>query len=120
MRNHNVAVSEENGEVVFLRRIVPGGAGKSYGVHVARLAGLPGSVINRAWEVLRDLENGTASSRAPGRSRRRGGTPPGEQLALFKVPPPAVKELQDLDIASMTPLEAINKLYELQEKARES
>ena len=55
-RNYNVAVSEDRGEVVFLRRIVPGGADRSYGVHVARLAGLPGGVVNRAWEVLKDLE----------------------------------------------------------------
>jgi DNA mismatch repair protein MutS len=120
VRNHNVAVSEDQGEVVFLRRIVPGGADKSYGVHVARLAGLPGSVVNRAWEVLRDLENGSEATRAPGRSRRRGGAPPREQLPLFDASPPAIKELQDLDIGSMTPLEAINKLYELQEKARDS
>ena len=119
VRNHNVAVSEYQGEVVFLRRIVPGGADKSYGVHVARLAGLPGSVVNRAWEVLRDLEDGSEATRAPGRSRRRGGAPPREQLPLFDASPPAIKELQDLDITSMTPLEAINKLYELQEKARD-
>ncbi|HAC19119.1 MAG TPA: hypothetical protein DCF78_11165, partial [Dehalococcoidia bacterium] len=52
VRNLNVAVSDENGSIVFLRRIVPGGADRSYGVHVAQLAGLPGSVVNRAWEVL--------------------------------------------------------------------
>ena len=120
VRNHNVAVSEERGSVVFLRRIVPGGADKSYGIHVARLAGLPGSVINRALEVLRDLENGSSDASGAHRSRRRGSTPPREQLALFKVAPAAIEELQGLDIASMTPLEAINKLYELQEKARES
>ena len=117
-RNYNVAVSEERGEVIFLRRIVPGGADRSYGVHVARLAGLPGSVVSRAWEVLRDLENGSAPVHGRGGSRRRR-TPPTEQLPLFQEPPAALKELEGLDIASMTPLEAINKLYELQEKARE-
>ena len=61
-RNYNVAVSEDRGEVVFLRRIVPGGADRSYGVHVARLAGLPGGVVNRAWEVLKDLEGGPGSA----------------------------------------------------------
>ena len=120
VRNCNVAVIEDQGSVVFLRRIVPGGADKSYGVHVARLAGLPGSIINRAWEVLRELENGVAPRRPPagGRSRRR--TPPAEQLPLLTSSPAAMEDLLGLDIASMTPLEAINTLYRLQEQARQS
>ncbi|MCH7745391.1 MAG: DNA mismatch repair protein MutS, partial [Chloroflexi bacterium] len=118
IRNYNVAVSEDQGNVVFLRRIVPGGADKSYGVHVARLAGLPGSVINRAWEVLRELESENSGASTSARSRRRGKTPVPEQLSLLKTTPEALVELLALDIASMTPLEAINKLYELQEQAR--
>ena len=120
VRNHNVAVSEDGGEVVFLRRIVPGGADKSYGVHVARLAGLPGSVVNRAWEVLEELEgespNGTASGNKSGRRRTSA---PAQQLPLIGGTPAAVEDLLGMDIASITPLEAITKLYELQEKARE-
>ena len=119
VRNHKVAVSEERDEVVFLRRIVPGGADKSYGVHVARLAGLPGSVVSRAWEVLRELENGSRGVPLGGVVRRRG-EPPREQLSLFQEVPAAMEELAQLDVASMTPLEAINKLYELQEKSRSS
>ena len=118
VRNHKVAVSEERDEVVFLRRIVPGGADKSYGVHVARLAGLPGSVVSRAWEVLRELENGSRGVPVSGSPRRRT-TPPREQLSLFQEVPAAIEELAQLDVASMTPLEAINKLYELQEKTRD-
>ena len=120
IRNYNVAVSEDQGNVVFLRRIVPGGADKSYGVHVARLAGLPGSIINRAWEVLRELESENSSASTSARSRRRGKTPVPEQLSLLTTTPAALEELLSLDIASMTPLEAINKLYELQEQAREN
>ena len=120
VRNYNVAVSEDQGDVVFLRRIVPGGADKSYGVHVARLAGLPGSVINRAWEVLLHLEKGAAVSHNSGGPRRRGKAPPPEQLPLVNTSPAAIEELLELDVASMTPLEAINKLYELQEKNREA
>ena len=120
VRNYNVAVSEDQGNVVFLRRIVPGGADKSYGVHVARLAGLPGSVINRAWEVLRELEDGASHQQLPARGRRRGKAPPPEQLRLVSADTAALKELASLDVSSMTPLEAINKLYELQEKARGS
>ena len=125
-KNYNVAVSEEKGEIVFLRRIVPGGADKSYGVYVARLAGLPGAVINRAWEVLGDLEDGADDHRSPSRtragpgSRRRGNTPAPQQLSLIATTPAALETLLGLDIASMTPLEAINKLYELQEQARDS
>ena len=127
VRNYNVAVSEEHGDVVFLRRIVPGGADKSYGVFVARLAGLPGAVINRAWEVLAELEDGAvgheALSQVPGRGSRRGrgsrATEP-QQLPLMGGTPAALESLLALDIASMTPLEAINKLYEMQEQARDS
>jgi DNA mismatch repair protein MutS len=118
VRNFNVAVSEENESIVFLRRIVPGGADRSYGVHVAQLAGLPGSVVNRAWEVLRELEASDPSERK-GRGRRRRSSPPPEQLPLLGTTPPVLDELLEMDVSSLTPLEAINKLYELQEQAKE-
>ena len=124
-RNYNVAVSEEQGEVVFLRRIVPGGADRSYGVYVARLAGLPGAVINRAWEVLSELENGAVGHRQPSQGRPRGlgasrrAMTPAQQLPLMGATSAAVESLLALDVASMTPLEAINKLYELQEQAKQ-
>ena len=120
VRNFNVAVSEDQGDVVFLRRIVPGGADKSYGVHVARLAGLPGSVVNRAWEVLGELEDGASQGRGDARRRRTGRGPAPEQLPLLGATPRAVEELLALDIESLTPLEAINKLYKLIEMARGS
>ncbi len=119
VRNYNVAVSEEKGEVVFLRRIVPGGADKSYGVHVARLAGLPGSVINRAWEVLAELEDGSSDRGRKASRRPAKGAPPATQLPLLGTTPAALEELMKLDVASMTPLEAITKLYALQEKEKE-
>jgi DNA mismatch repair protein MutS len=118
VRNFNVAVSEEDGSIVFLRRIVPGGADRSYGVHVAQLAGLPGSVVHRAWEVLRELEARSAVDRPRGR-RRKSPIPGAEQLPLLTMPSSVLDELLKLDVTSMTPLEAINKLYELQENARE-
>ena len=122
IRNFNVAVSEDKGDVVFLRRIVPGGADKSYGVHVARIAGLPGAVVNRAWEVLSDLESGASESRE--REGKSVGKPgPGDgasplQLPLLSTTHPAISGLLGLDIASMTPLEAITALYELQKQAK--
>ena len=116
VRNYNVAVAEDDGSVVFLHRIVPGGADRSYGVHVAQLAGLPQAAVQRAWEVLSHLE-GRASERN-GRSAKRRGQP-SVQPPLFGATPQFVEDLLSLDVASMTPLEAINKLYELQGKARE-
>ncbi len=114
--NYNVVVAEDKGEVVFLRNIAPGGADRSYGVHVARLAGMPGSVVNRAWEVLAELEDSGRPERAP--SRRRNSAPSPLQMPLMNFSSAVVDELLALDVSSMTPLEAINRLYELQERAR--
>jgi len=119
VRNFNVAVSEEGGEVVFLRKIVPGGADKSYGIHVAQLAGLPRSVVRRAEEVLADLENHTGKRAAPGAGARRGRGEQAAQLLLFGAKHPIIDDILALDVSSMTPLEAITRLYELQQKARE-
>jgi DNA mismatch repair protein MutS len=119
VRNYNVAVTEDRGNVVFLRRIVPGGADKSYGIYVARLAGMASSIVNRAWEVLKDLESRVQSRNMGGRVRRRSVSTPVQQMALFDAAHPVIEELRSLDVASMTPLEAINKLYELQERAGE-
>jgi DNA mismatch repair protein MutS len=112
-RAHNlrVAVAEEAGEVVFLHQIVPGGADRSYGVHVARLAGMPGAVINRAWDLLDELENGA----------QKTGSSSGYQLQMPFVGEPeshteVLDELKELDIANMTPLEAMNALFKLQEQ----
>jgi len=114
VKNFNVAVAEEDGKVVFLRKIVPGGADKSYGIHVAQLAGLPRSVIHRAEEVLTELEDGRGQKVRPKRGRREP-----QQLPLFAPPSPLLDDLAQLDIDSMTPLEALNKLYELKRKAKE-
>ncbi|MFH1484550.1 MAG: DNA mismatch repair protein MutS [Chloroflexota bacterium] len=113
VRNFNVAVAEEGGKVVFLRKIVPGGADKSYGIHVAQLAGLPRAVLHRADEVLQELEG----KRLPKLSGRRRPRLPTQQLPLFETGSPLLEEIAQLDISSMTPLEAITKLYELQRKA---
>ena len=115
VRNFSVAVTEDEGRVVFLHRIVPGGADRSYGVHVAQLAGLPRAVVNRAWEVLADLEN---SGDGRGASVRVQAKEPALQIPLFQ-PEQSLKDaLLEVDVSNLTPLEAINKLYELQERAR--
>jgi DNA mismatch repair protein MutS len=117
VRNYNVAVAEEEDRVVFLRKIVPGGADRSYGIHVAQLAGLPKPVIRRAEEILKKLEEEVQRSPAGTAPRRVMQV---QQLSLFPANHPVLDELKELDISSMSPLEAINKLYELQEKAKRS
>ncbi|MGB3904376.1 MAG: DNA mismatch repair protein MutS [Anaerolineae bacterium] len=116
VRNYNVAVAEEGDKVVFLRRIVRGGADRSYGIHVAQLAGLPRVVIQRAEEILEELEKG--ASRSPGAVPGEGAT---EQLHLFSMRPhPLLERVKKLDLTTMTPLEALNKLYEWQQELRGS
>ena len=110
VRNLSVAVAEEGGEVVFLHRILPGGADRSYGVHVARLAGLPRPVVQRAAELLAELE-------ANGGERLPASAAP--QLTLFAGADDGLRaELAALDPDALTPLEALRKLYELVERAR--
>lgn len=109
VRNYNVAVSESDGRVVFLHKIVEGGADRSYGIHVGQLAGLPGPVVQRADEILHQLEatSGRAVKINPIAAR---------QLALFPETNPIVDELKHLDINTLSPIEALTKLYEWQKK----
>ena len=113
-------VLEEGDRVVFLHRVVPGGADRSYGIHVAELAGLPRALTRRAREILIDLEEGPAAPASRER-RARSARPLPEacamQLTLFAPPSPAVEALQSLDVDSLTPLEALNRLYELKRLA---
>ncbi len=109
VRNHNVAVSEEAGRVVFLHRIIPGGADKSYGVHVAELAGMPRPVVQRAAEILLQLETELSDGPSP-------SAPPPRQLRLFAEDSPILRELTEIDVAALSPLEALNKLFEWQNR----
>lgn len=109
VRNYNVAVSESEGKVVFLHKIVPGGADRSYGIHVAQLAGLPQAVVQRATEILRQLE---ASAGKAVRIDHLAA----QQIALFPETNPLLDELKKLDINNLSPIEALNKLYEWQRK----
>jgi len=109
VRNYNVAVSEAEGKVVFLHKIVPGGADRSYGIHVGQLAGLPRPVVQRASEILSQLEasSGKAVRINPIASR---------QLALFPETNPLLDELNSIDVNTLSPIEALNKLYEWKRK----
>ncbi len=100
-------MAEEGDTVVFLHQIVKGGADRSYGIHVAQLAGLPRDVIQRANEILKELEQ-----HAPTTAVEPSHLKPAQQVALFPETSPILDELKTIDITAMTPLEAINKLYE--------
>ena len=118
--NCNVTVAEEDGKAVFLHKVAPGGADKSYGIQVAQLAGIPRPVIDRAAQVLQHLENGACSKQGVAPVNNETGP---WQMSFFSLPPetsPLLNELAKLDLASMTPRDAIVKLYELQEEARKS
>jgi len=105
VRNYNVAVTEADSKVVFLHKIVPGGADRSYGIHVAQLAGLPGTVIQRANEIMEELEK--TSGRAV-----RIDPHTAQQVALFPETNPLLDEISQMDVNSISPIEALNKLFE--------
>lgn len=122
VRNFHTAVADHNGKVIFLHKVVPGGAERSFGIHVARLAGLPHSVTVRADRILRQLEKSANGSRRA----------PGPQMALFSDPDLAPKsetetvairvldQLLSLDLSNTTPLEALEQLHKFQEEGRAS
>ena len=140
VRNYHIAVKEDGHDLVFLRKIVPGATDKSYGIHVARLAGVPHKVIERAREVLKDVDSWSFSNDVEdggGKGRRKRGGRGGNytQVVLFGAeggavqagvaelaagsadnPNPVVEELRGLDVDAMTPRDALNALYELKKK----
>jgi DNA mismatch repair protein MutS len=109
IRNYNVAVSEADGDVVFLHKIIPGGADRSYGIHVGQLAGLPRPVVQRAIEILKQLEASSGSA-----IKIEPVSP--KQIALFPETNPLIDELRTIDINSFSPIEALNKLYEWKQR----
>jgi DNA mismatch repair protein MutS len=121
IKNFNIAVREWNEQIIFLRKIVPGGASHSYGIQVARLAGLPVEVVARAREILKNLEIGefteTGDPRIGGGKGKRPAAD-SRQLSLFAPPDDVLRSrLKELDVARLTPLEALNLLDELQRMA---
>jgi DNA mismatch repair protein MutS len=109
VRNYNVAVTEADGKVVFLHKIVPGGADRSYGIHVAQLAGLPRPVVQRAGEIMAELEKSSGKA-------VRINPHAAQQAALFPETSPLLEELKGLDVNGLSPIEALNKLFEWQRK----
>jgi DNA mismatch repair protein MutS len=114
VRNFNVAVKEWQDQIIFLRRIVKGGASHSYGIQVARLAGLPAAVIERAREVLHNLEAGEFETGAPRLAKSKVSPDRPPQLGLFDRADDLLRQhLTEIDISVLTPLEALNRLDEL-------
>ncbi len=115
IKNFNIAVREWNERIIFLRKIVPGGASHSYGIQVARLAGLPQAVIDRAKEILLNLEKGEyGEGGVPRLARGKKAPVPSPQLSLFDAGEDLIRErLKEVEVALLTPLEALNLVDEL-------
>jgi DNA mismatch repair protein MutS len=121
IKNFNIAVREWNDQIIFLRKIIPGGASHSYGIQVARLAGLPAGVVSRAREILKNLEQGEFTDGGEPRIAGRKGRlreKDSPQLSLFAVADDDLRNrLKELEVARLTPLEALNILDELKRMA---
>ncbi|MFN8528225.1 MAG: DNA mismatch repair protein MutS [Anaerolineae bacterium] len=110
-RNYNVGVTEHGEDIVFLHKVLPGGADRSYGVHVAQLAGMPRPVIERARQLLKELEESGSTFELPTQKQRKHNP---AQLAMFnEAPHPVMTMLRGLDVNDLSPIEALTKLYEL-------
>ena len=132
VNNYCIAVREQGDDIIFLRKIIRGGADKSYGIQVARLAGVPDSVIDRAKEIASWLEETDVTDKAKNLQVRtsakkkevvREAVPAEKQMSLFDIYPadhPVLKELAGLDVSNMTPIQALNILYELQKRLKET
>lgn len=116
VKNYNMAVKEWSDKIIFLRKVVPGGSNRSYGIQVARLAGLPAPVIDRAKEILRNLETGELNdSGMPRIAGDKGQETTAQQLSLLGEKDPLREELKHLDINKITPLEALATLHKMKE-----
>ena len=128
VNNYCIAVKEKGDDIVFLRKIIKGGADKSYGIQVAKLAGLPDSVVERAKEIVDELlENDITDtvknisvSTAKRKKKKHQDSVDMSQMSLFDAikDDDIIDELTSIDVGNMTPIEALNKLYELQNKAK--
>ncbi len=116
IKNYNIAVKKHGDDITFLRKIIPGGTDDSYGIEVAALAGVPGDVIKRAKEILKKIETDDFKNEAPKKKEepKSNQLDFGEQLALE-----LADELKRIDVTTFTPIEALNKLYELANKAKD-
>lgn len=117
IRNYNVSIKELDDRVIFLRKLVPGGSEHSFGIHVARMAGMPRSVVKRANEILEELEKTGGEKNLSKPVAGIAGQREGMQMSFFQLDDPVLKQIRDqiadLDINNLTPVEALNKLNEI-------
>jgi len=117
VRNYNVSIREFNNKVIFLRKLKRGGSEHSFGIHVAKMAGMPRSVVSRADEILKELEQGHERQELTKPMADLAGHREGYQLSFFQLDDPLLKQIRDeiagLDIDNLTPVEALNKLYNI-------
>ena len=117
LKNYSVAVKKRGDDITFLRRIVRGPADDSYGIEVAKLAGIPDAVVLRAREILRGIEAGDGETPRPAPRAAQAEDVP-EQLSLLSAEDPIVKRLRELDVNTLTPIEALQELYALCQQAK--
>ncbi len=118
IKNYNVSVKEVNGKVIFLRKLEKGGSEHSFGIHVAQIAGMPKSIINRANVILKQLEADNSGVGSAGKALENlDSASNGEQLSFFQLDDPVLCQVRDeilnLDINNLTPMEALNKLNDI-------
>jgi DNA mismatch repair protein MutS len=117
VKNYSVSIKELNNKVIFLRKLKRGGSEHSFGIHVARMAGMPRSVVNRADEILKELEQGHEKKELTKPIADIAGHREGMQLSIFQLDDPVLKQIRDeileIDIDNLTPVEALNKLYSI-------
>jgi DNA mismatch repair protein MutS len=117
VKNYNVAIKELNNKVIFLRKLKRGGSEHSFGIHVARMAGMPRSVVSRAEEILKELEQSHEKQELTKPIAGIAGHREGMQLSIFQLDDPVLKQIRDeileIDIDNLTPVEALNKLYNI-------
>ncbi len=110
VKNYNIAVKKRGDDITFLRRIVPGGADDSYGIEVAKLAGVPNSIITRAKDILSELESGKGEAH---HEKKRSDSDMGQLSLISAAQSPVTEKLEGVDLNTLTPIEAMNLLYEL-------
>ncbi len=119
IKNYNVSVKEVGNKVIFLRKLVPGGSEHSFGIHVAKMAGMPKSIVSRAGEILKQLEKENRQEGIAPKAASDHATPAAEgyQLSFFQLDDPVLSqvrdEIRDLDVDNLTPIEALNKLNDI-------
>jgi DNA mismatch repair protein MutS len=117
IKNFNVSIKELDNKVIFLRKLVPGGSEHSFGIHVARMAGMPASVVKRANEILAELEKKPSDQQLSRPGAEIGKQREGYQLSIFQLDDPVLtsirEQLKKLDVNNLTPIEALNKLNDI-------